>query len=58
MTTPGTMQKIIERLRKQADEAATDEAKEMARDPDSYNTGYAMGYANALKAVLSDITGE
>lgn len=61
MTTPGTMNNILERLRDKIEDAERDakcsESKSHVEDQ-NYVTGYARGYAEALKELWFDITGD
>lgn len=61
MTTPGTMNSLLDRLRAKIEDADEDvrrsEAKPYVEDQ-NYVTGYDVGYAEALRELWADITGD
>ena len=58
MTTPGTMGSIIDSLRERKADADRDAAESHKAAMNSYGAGYDRGFADAIKEVLSEITGE
>lgn len=62
MTTPGTMNSILERLRNKIEDAEADsrtaDSKFNGEQNENYQAGYAGGYAEALKEFWFDMTGD
>jgi hypothetical protein len=58
VTTPGTMNSILERLRDKIGDAEEEAAESHKAAMNSYGAGYDRGYADALKEMLADITGD
>lgn len=58
MTTPATMNRLLEDLRDRFDEAVANAAETMKMAPNSYGAGYNGGYADALGELLESLTGD
>lgn len=62
MTTPGTMNSLLERLRDKIEDADEDVKRSEAAQPyvedQNYVVGYDTGYAEALRELWFDITGD
>lgn len=58
MTTPGTMDGILTRLRIKIDDAEMDARESHSEAMNSYGAGFDRGYADALKELWQEITGD
>lgn len=62
MTTPGTMNSILDRLRDKIEDADEDlkrsEQKQPYVEDQNYIVGYDAGYAEALRELWADLTGD
>lgn len=58
MTTPGTMNAIIDRLTERLAEVKADAWASHKEAMNSYGAGYDAGFVAALQEVITDITGE
>lgn len=62
MTTPGTMNSILERLREKIEDADEDVKRSEAVQPyvedQNYVVGYDVGYVEALRELWFDLTGD
>jgi hypothetical protein len=58
MTTPSTLASIIASLRERISDAEREASGSHAAAMNSYGAGYDRGFADALKEVLTEITGE
>lgn len=58
MTTPGTMNSLLESLRETLADAEDEASQSHRAAMNSYGAGYDRGYADAIKFMLEEITGE
>ena len=58
MTTPAAMNDLIQRIHERWEDALKTSNASFKSDHNSYGAGYDGGFADALKEVLTDITGE
>lgn len=58
MTTPDAMNSILERLREQIEDAEIGAKESHKAAMNSYGAGFDRGYADALKDLWRDITGD
>lgn len=58
MTTPATMNRILEDLRERLSDAEREAKESSAAAMNSYGAGYDRGFADALKEILTSITGD
>ena len=57
MTTPNTVESILNGIRERLANACIDAARSHDKAPTSYAAGYDAGSVDALRAILADITG-
>lgn len=58
MTTPRTMNSLLEKMRDRLDDAEHDAGESHKVAMNSYGAGYDRGFADAIKEILTDITGD
>lgn len=59
MTTPGTMDSLVDRIRDKIEDADDDVRRSDTLEKfETYSHGYEVGYAEALRELYAEITGD